>query len=217
MNFEEAKYILDYFPRLMTDKESNANKNYFFSQKYLDSKSSKNYEFKIENIKKLNNITDDEESLQLLINGYEEFAINTAKRIKKQNLNDYFLNRCNSCNSITRTPYARQCKNCGNKWHEIVRGEFKFKQSFIISNSHLYWMVGTLKKGEFRVGDYIDLTNFQLNIISKIEAIEFMLKDQIDYPSLGINISSKQKKLIEKYLNPSAKNIMILKEKPYGS
>ena len=40
-----------------------------------------------------------------------------AKRILKDNPN--ILNNCPNCERLTRTPKARQCRHCGNKWFEI--------------------------------------------------------------------------------------------------
>ena len=63
-------------------------------------------------------ITNDKEALELLKNGETEFFINTANRILKEHKNDIFLNYCPKCQKLARTPKARQCRHCGNKWFE---------------------------------------------------------------------------------------------------
>lgn len=62
-------------------------------------------------------LTEDPEVLSLLESGYDQFEINTAKRILNENINAVFLNNCPKCGRMTRTPNARQCRHCGHDWH----------------------------------------------------------------------------------------------------
>ena len=94
---------------------------------------------------------------------------------------------------------------------------FQFDVVFRITKRPYLWIVGEIIKGHVKIGDRIDSTNFQLNIIAKIKQIQFALKSvngiRKDYPSLGIEVNVEQEKLIRKYLTKSAKKIMILNEK----
>lgn len=46
--------------------------------------------------------------------------IKAEESIAKRILNDNpdILNYCPNCGKLTRTPKARQCRHCGNKWFE---------------------------------------------------------------------------------------------------
>ena len=41
---------------------------------------------------------------------------NIAKRILEDNPS--IINNCSKCGKLARTPRARQCRHCGNKWFE---------------------------------------------------------------------------------------------------
>ena len=207
----------------MTENERKANRHFFFSMKlgkhenYDDLNS---YNKRKEFFEKRNGITTDKEVLKLLDNGHEEFVLKAAERIKRETPKEYRINRCPNCSFIGRTPYAKQCRKCGENWHDEIAGEFQFDTSFRITGRPFLWIVGDLVKGHFQTGFRIDLTNFQLNIIVEIKQIEFCLKSvngiKKDIPSLGIAVNEKEEKLIRKYLTKSAKTIMILKEKEHG-
>jgi len=220
MNLQEANYIINYFSRLMTYSEKRANKHYFYLRKLGQPEDYDNPDFykkRKEFFEKRNGTTKDLGILKLLDDGYKEFVLRTAKRIKKDTPNEYLINRCTNCSFIARTPYAKQCRKCGYDWHNEIAGEFQFEVNFRITKSPYLWIVGEIIKGQIKIGNRIDLTNFQLNIITKIKQIEFSLKSingiRKDYPSLGIEVNIEQEKLIKKYLTKSAKTIMILKEK----
>lgn len=40
-----------------------------------------------------------------------------AKIIIDKYSNNIILNYCSKCNKLTRTPKAKQCKNCFHSWH----------------------------------------------------------------------------------------------------
>jgi type IV secretory pathway VirB4 component len=61
-------------------------------------------------------ITTDNKILDLIKNGEISFFINTAKRILSEHENEVFLNNCPKCKKLARTPNAKQCRHCGNKW-----------------------------------------------------------------------------------------------------
>lgn len=91
MEYQEAKYIIDYFPRLLTEIEKDTIKYHQFGYT-------------------IGNPENDEsiESKNLIQNGYEQFVINIGKRIERDSPEEYNLNKCPNCEYLTRTPYAKQ-------------------------------------------------------------------------------------------------------------
>lgn len=120
-------------------------------------------------------ISEQPEIQEMLRNGYDEFEFNVAKRITEQSLEKVFFNRCTRCNSLARTPYARQCRNCGHSWHEIIQANFKLEASFQLTGKQ-FFLLGQITKGEVKQGHFMDLTMLGLNKKPKIEVIEFTLK-----------------------------------------
>ena len=88
MEAQEAHYILDYFSRLMTREERLAKKHYLFSAKlgspedYVDIEF---YESRRKFFLKNNGMTEDPAILALLKEGYSEFTVQAAARIKREN------------------------------------------------------------------------------------------------------------------------------------
>ena len=65
-------------------------------------------------------LTSDQSVLDLLKDGYDNFELNVANRIMEQSPEKVFFNNCPKCNKLARTPYARQCRHCGHKWHDLT-------------------------------------------------------------------------------------------------
>ena len=220
MDAEETNYILNYFPRLMTRKELLAKKHYLFSAKLglpKDYDNAKHYELRRQFFLKRDNLTEDPDVLELLDEGYASFALQTASRIKRETPDQYRINRCKECDFIARTPYAKQCRNCAANWHDEIKGAFQFEDTFKLSKRPYFWVMGRLVEGRIKIGSRIDLTNFQINVITEIKQIEYALKsddqgEREELPVLGIEINAEEEKLIKKYLTKSAKNIMIIGE-----
>lgn len=169
MDLETAKYIIDYFSNLMTKDEISALR---YSR----------MEFKTEGNPKMRQILEwngkfvvSEKGRELLKGGTENFRLNVAKRILKERKSDLFLNKCPKCNFLTRTPQSRQCRNCGHKWHNIKVADFKLNSSFQLTEKQFY-LVGEIRNGNIKTGNFIDLTLLGLNSKPKIESIEFALK-----------------------------------------
>lgn len=207
----------------MTELEIEALKQFSLSSKLgtLDKYETKEqFERRKEMFKNKFGYEEKSQLLKMFEDGYEGFAIKTAKRIKEESSREYKLNNCPNCNFLTRTPYAKQCRKCSHNWHNEIGGEFQFDSCFRITGRPYLWIVGELIKGHFEMGYRVDLTNFQMNIIADIKQIEFCLKSvngkKRDLPSLGIEVDAEQEKLIKKYLTKSAKTIMILKERENG-
>lgn len=219
MEYQEAKYIIDYFPRLMTTKERKALKQFRLSNKLKDVEKYKNfdqYHLLKERFKEKLGYEENSDLLQMFDKGYKSFVLQTAQRISEETPLDFHLNKCPNCDFLARTPYAKQCRNCTHNWHKEIGAELLFDTSFKIAGSPYLWIVGELLKGDLRTAYRIDFTNFQMNIIAEIKQIEFCLKSvdglKKDLPSLGIEVTDKQEKLINQYLNKSAKTLMVLKE-----
>lgn len=122
-------------------------------------------------------LTSDHSVLDLLKDGYENFELNVANRIIDQNPDKVFFNNCPKCNKLARTPYARQCRHCGNTWHDLVVTKFKLNNTFQLTNRK-FLLLGEITTGEIKQGQFMDLTMLGLNKKPKIEAIEFALKQQ---------------------------------------
>ncbi|MCH5598637.1 hypothetical protein [Niabella ginsengisoli] len=173
MDNETAKYIINYFSNLLTSAERMAIKHTTSTYKLEHSTSdsmTKIYRDK-------GWLTSDQSVLDLLKDGYDNFELNVANRIINQNSDNVFLNNCPKCNKLARTPYARQCKHCGNNWHDLIVGQFKLEYAFQITGRQ-FFIVGQIKKGEIKPGQFMDLTMLGLNKKPQIEAIEFALKRQ---------------------------------------
>jgi len=218
VEYQEAKYIIDNFPRLMSEVEHDTIKCHHFgykTEKSEDSVTPQQYNQKKGIIFSKFGVKENNEIKSLIRNGYEQFVINIGNRIEKDSPEEYILNRCPNCKFIARTPYAKQCRKCKHDWHEEIGGEFQFKTCFRIAGRPYFWIVGELVKGDLEKGYRLDLTNFQLNVIAEIKQIEFCLKSvngvKKDLPSLGIKINEKEEDLVKKFLTKSAKTIMILK------
>ncbi|KOF02355.1 hypothetical protein OB69_13130 [Roseivirga seohaensis subsp. aquiponti] len=113
MDQETAHYIMRYFSSFMTDKESKAWKHWSTSFKMGENPKPVRIKLSLER----GWLTEDPEILSLLKDGYDQFELNTAKRILDENGDSVFLNSCPNCGRLTRTPIAKQCRHCGNDWH----------------------------------------------------------------------------------------------------
>ena len=124
-------------------------------------------------------LTSDQSVLDLLKEGYDKFELNIAKRIIAQSPDKVFFNTCKKCNKLARTPFARQCRNCGHSWHDLTVAQFKFNTAFQVTNRP-FFLLGQITKGEIRIGQFMDLTMLGLNKRPKVEVIEFALKREND-------------------------------------
>jgi hypothetical protein len=62
-------------------------------------------------------VSDDPKVLELAKDGYHSFAERTAERILAEHEGAILLNLCPRCQTLARTPTARQCRFCGHDWH----------------------------------------------------------------------------------------------------
>ena len=117
MDIEQARYIIRYYSHFFNKNEQIAHRhiNSLFKLNGEDENSSRGKMYKRKGW-----ITTEKEALKLIKNGETEFYINTAHRILIEHPDDVFLNKCPNCQKLARTPNARQCRQCGNKWFKIL-------------------------------------------------------------------------------------------------
>lgn len=114
MDLEKAQYIINYFSELLSIEERSAIRHTNHSIKTEDSLDNP----RVRNIYvKHGWISEDQKVLHLLLNGYDNFQIQIAKRILDQNADKVFFNNCLKCGKLARTPFAKQCRFCNYDWH----------------------------------------------------------------------------------------------------
>ncbi len=167
---EKIRYILNYFPNLMSEKEYIAHRHLMASAKSKGRK-------EIENIfLKKGLLTEDTEALKLTELGFENLRFKIAERILTEEPNNLYLNKCPKCGKLTITPQSRQCKNCGEKWHHIRVGSFVIdsyieRKKSILSRKKKFQLTGILKSGKIEKSNYLDLTLLGLNAKPEISSI----------------------------------------------
>ncbi|RYU92696.1 hypothetical protein [Emticicia agri] len=173
MDKEMARYIINYFPNLLTEAEKAARKHHttldkhYFSSQVPDSN-------RIKLAYKKGWLSNDPQVIDLLKDGYDAFELNVIQRILTETPEKIYFNNCVKCGRLARTPYARQCR-CGFQWHHIIQAQFRFESAIQITGRG-FFLIGTLNKGEVKQGHYIDLIPIGLNCKPRIESIEFALK-----------------------------------------
>ena len=118
MDKETIEYMITYFSSLLTSEEMLAIKHTHSTYKLEDSTTDNSNLTRI--YKKYGWLTSDQNVLELLKNGYEQFEINIANRIMSQNPEKVFFNNCPKCNKLARTPHAKQCRYCEHNWHDLT-------------------------------------------------------------------------------------------------
>jgi hypothetical protein len=113
MDQETAHYIIRYFSSFMSENERRAWKHWSTTYKMGEKPSPARIRLSL----KKGWLTDDPNILSLLENGYDQFELDTAQRILKENPDSILLNNCPNCSRLTRTPNAKQCRHCGFDWH----------------------------------------------------------------------------------------------------
>ena len=110
---ELTRYVVTYYPELMTVKERAAYKA-LVAEKKAENAGPGSLQDMI--LKKWG--TKDPDVLALLENGPEEFLHNVRGRILREHPDQVFLNYCPKCGALTNTPKAKQCPKCFFSWHE---------------------------------------------------------------------------------------------------
>lgn len=112
---ELTRYIVTYYPNLMTIKEKAAYKASLGEEK-AESLEPGNFQ----RITRESWGSRDPEVLALLENGREEFLRRVKDKILQEHADEVFLNYCPRCGALTRTPTAKQCPKCFFSWHGDV-------------------------------------------------------------------------------------------------
>jgi hypothetical protein len=118
MDPELAYYVVQNFSHLMNEDEQRAYTHLTVMMKFTHgrSDSSAHEEVKASRIR-ARSLSDDPAVLHLARVGFDEFRVQTAKRILAEQGDRVFLNCCPQCGGLARTPKARQCRFCGHNWH----------------------------------------------------------------------------------------------------
>lgn len=209
-----AAYIINYFSNLLTKTEKDALRHYQTSYSVgfdIDDSSTivkKAYE--------KGWLSSHPKVLDLLKDGYETFELNVANRVMNETPEKVFFNNCVKCGGLARTPFARQCRFCGNNWHHIIQAKFELNQVIQIKNRGFY-LVGNVTGGDFKAGNFLDLTPFGLNARPTIKSIQFTLKRQDsvakEYFTLEINELTAEQQEYLKPISSSALKFDILNER----
>lgn len=187
MDLETARYVFNYFAHLLTPLEQAARRHASFEMKLEGASRPKQFR----RYKKMGWLTDNQEVLTLLANGFESFQLTATERILQESPKDVYLNLCPNCGQLTRTPQARQCRHCGHDWHDTVVGKFKWNSCFELTERS-FFLVGVITRGKVRKGQYLDLSGVGLAVQPKIrlvEAVQLRKQDEV-YEEIGLGVSS---------------------------
>ena len=113
MDQETARYIIGYFPHLLTRREGMAIKHTMSMSKLEHADNNVQL---TSMYRKRGWITSDQSVLDLLKDGYDAFELTVATRILSEHGDQVFVNNCPKCDKLARTPYAKQCRHCGYSW-----------------------------------------------------------------------------------------------------
>jgi len=110
---ELTRYVIRYYPSLMTPTEAAANATIYWAKSADASDSSERRRM----IKK-SSVSSDLDVQQLLADGPDDCRYNIRNRILRDNADKVFLNYCPACHGLARTPKAKQCRHCFFSWHD---------------------------------------------------------------------------------------------------
>jgi len=119
MNPNLVTYVMSYYLHLMNQCEKRAYQHLTGTLKSTMGRSDLAAQEEARNDRQFSRwLTDDPAALHLASEGWPVFLERTAKRILAEQEKDIYLNLCPRCGELTRTPTARQCRFCGNDWHQ---------------------------------------------------------------------------------------------------
>ena len=116
MDQETAHYIISYYKHLLSDQEKLALRH-LRSLVKLGAETGEDYSKRRKIYEEVGWLSKDETVLDLLQNEPYEFEKRVASRIMNDHPKEVFLNKCPNCNKLARTTKARQCRYCGDDWH----------------------------------------------------------------------------------------------------
>jgi hypothetical protein len=119
MDDKLARYVVIYYPHLMTKSERRARGHLITTIKATRGRSDLNAQAEARNDPDFApSLSNDPEVLSLAAGGMKAFREATAARILNEHRGEIFLNRCPECGGLARTPKAKQCRFCGYDWHD---------------------------------------------------------------------------------------------------
>ncbi|UKN02699.1 transposase [Paracrocinitomix mangrovi] len=162
-----AHYIFMHYSRYFTKPEGRAYNHWIANEKV---NAFENQEVRRKMYISKGIISEDPEVLELLREGFDQFKLNTAKRILNEHSKNVFLNYCPKCGGLARTPKARQCRHCGHKWHDQVVGQI-ITHEFLSTSEKGLILDCQIFKGEVEIGDWIEFYEFDLNEKGLVEHV----------------------------------------------
>ncbi len=183
-------YIFSYYSRFMTLKEAAAFKHHITSLKFRNTISNDTNDERTGFLQEKGWISTDQEVLDLLKDGYDQFRIKTAERIVYENPGKIYFNKCPDCSKLARTPQAKQCRYCGYSWHQQIVASFQIASAFQMTGRH-FFVLGDILTGNIKVGMNADFTTLGLAIKPVIRAIEFSRRndDGLVWEDVGLGFS----------------------------
>ncbi|GAB3836280.1 hypothetical protein [Hymenobacter jeollabukensis] len=117
MNQETVRYLINYYPQLMTAAERRLQTHVVSTQKLAAVARPESRPRFRQWMEERDLLVHDEALLSRLANGPDAFFQATAERIYREHGGELLLNNCPHCGRMARTPQARQCRHCGHNWH----------------------------------------------------------------------------------------------------
>ena len=116
-----AHYVIRYYGHFMTETESLAHRHLIATLKSTLGRSDLDAQEDARKARQFHTLlSDDPEVLRLASEGFQRFVDRTASRILAEHKDDIFLNLCQICGALAKTPRARQCRVCRHDWHDIA-------------------------------------------------------------------------------------------------
>lgn len=117
----QTSYVINYYGYLMSKPEKRAYSHLAGTMKATMGRSDLQAQNQARSHESFGRwLCNDAELLRLTRDGYESFVERTAERILAEHKEKVFLNYCPRCRQLARTPKAKQCRFCGNDWHDSV-------------------------------------------------------------------------------------------------
>lgn len=109
---ELTAYVIKHYSRFMTRREAMA-----YNALLLDLKEGEPAKALLKRVRR---DWGGEDALvrAMLDQGSDNFMKAVRDRIMREHSGEIVINRCPKCQTLTRTPKARQCLACGEDWHE---------------------------------------------------------------------------------------------------
>jgi len=110
-----TRYIFNHYTHLMTLGERAAYKSIHAEEKAHNVEGTRLAQMLRERW-----VSSDPEVRTLLANGPDEFMKSVCDRILREHPDKVYFNYCPKCQSLARTPMAKQCPKCFYDWHDAT-------------------------------------------------------------------------------------------------